>query len=181
MVLMAAGPTAKACPSPAYILLSSWPLPSRCPPSSPMLCYVAKSTSKKKKKEKNRTGCQIPCRHNKKQIDCNSSFSADSRGFRGRHLSHGNGDPLVWRDAQDCVVQCRGAEPRVSPPACSLPPVPVSPDDIALIWLSIKQLQLYPCHHHRHHKPHQQPHDGSLWGTWYVPAQQCYSIYSVGL
>lgn len=52
MVLMAAGPTAKACPSPAYILLSSWPLPSRCPPSSPMLCYVAKSTSKKKKKKK---------------------------------------------------------------------------------------------------------------------------------
>lgn len=54
----------------SYALLSLWPLPSRCPPPSSYFMWPNQW------RKKNQTDCQIPCRHNKKLIDCNSYFPA---------------------------------------------------------------------------------------------------------
>lgn len=54
----------------SYALLSLWPLPPRCPPPSSYFMWPNPW------RKKNQTDCQIPCRHNKKLIDCNSYFPA---------------------------------------------------------------------------------------------------------
>lgn len=90
----------------SYALLTSQPVPTRC---LPPLNYLMWSNPGEKK---NQTGCQIPCRHNKKLIDCNSYFPAYSCGFRGSNLSRRAGDPLAWRGPRGCVVQQQEARPQ---------------------------------------------------------------------
>lgn len=111
----------------SYAMLSLWPLPSRCPPPSRYFMWPNPW------RKKNQTDCQIPCRHNKKLIDCNSYFPAYSCGFRGSHLSRGDSDPLVWRGARGCVVQLSGARQQ-SLISCLGAHVPCVPH----VWLSIK-------------------------------------------
>ena len=139
------------------------------------LFYVAKST------RKNQTGCQIPCRHNKKLIDCNSYFPAYSCGFRENHLSCRDDDPLVWRGPRGCVVQLRGASPPCSPWPSALmspmtSPTPGSlPNNQDSIATTIKIILLIIANH-----------SGSLAPAHFMAhprrqAIQCFMIYDTAL
>lgn len=98
-----------------YAPASLLPMPARC---LPLPKYFMWSNPW----EESHTGCQIPRRHNKKLIDCNSHFPVFSCGFGRSNLSHGDGNPPVWIGPQGSAVQLRGAttEHHLLSPRCQI-------------------------------------------------------------
>lgn len=137
---------------PEFVLLQrcSAILVANCSPPPNYLC------SQIHEKKKNQTGCQIPYRHNKKLIDCNSYFPAYSYGLRRSNVSCGDGGKPTGLKGPSGLPKW-AAETRLLPPLWQ---GYQSPQDVSPVWLSstVRPASLPASNHHTlHWQPHKAP------------------------